>query len=627
MIGSPVIIEHQDVTDKNADKIRCGVISDAYFYEPDGWYYAEGIIWDEKAISLINDGWSVSCSYDFLAFNDEGGEENNIKYDKEFTELNFTHLAIVNNPRYERANIVFNSKDEEKGKWVTIKGNHIFIPDGKTLDEVIKEKGWGDKENKQSDKDRIKIADLKSRENEVLRQFYEAKDGSSEREHLQYELDALKDERFRLEDKQSDAKDGKEEKKSTFKPVKGIMQALKDDYETGKINAKEVAKELSKANLTPYLLDDNEALEKIGVKQSDLKGEKKYNYTLTKREVEGKKMLGGMADTGNYYTNGEFAIDKKYLNIKGQEPTKKEEIEKSLKSILKGNSTYRYTPVKDFEIGELKREYGKPIKVAKYSYYDEKYGYERNIYLNKKYNDLFKNFDLKFGDEAEPVFAYKGKDIVGVVMPINAREQSYSKTVNNEIEEELTEDKNQLKLKIDNSKEQDMTLLDELKKLITKVENNKENEEMIDNEKVDKRKLIDEVGGILKGKVDDEIIRTIIKKMEEASYNDSEASADNKKVKNEDDEEKKIDNEEDEKEEVKNKKKVKNEEDEEDEEKVEELKKEEKKDVENKCKNSKETSTFDKINAIYNSVRALKPQTKYTSRQEKLDNAVEYFKN
>ena len=72
--------------------------------------------------------------------------------------------------------------------------------------------------------------------------------------------------------------------------------------------------------------------------------------------------------------------------------------------------------------------------------------------------------------------------------------------------------------------------------------------------------------------------------------------------------------------------KVDNEE-EEDEEKVEELKKEEKKDVENKCKNSKETSTFDKINAIYNSVRALKPKSTYTSRQEKLDNAVEYFKN
>lgn len=47
-----------------------------------------------------------------------------------------------------------------------------------------------------------------------------------------------------------------------------------------------------------------------------------------------------------------------------------------------------------------------------------------------------------------------------------------------------------------------------------------------DAEKIDKRKLIDEIGGILKGKVDEELWRTIIKKVEEASYNDSERSAD-----------------------------------------------------------------------------------------------------
>ena len=48
-----------------------------------------------------------------------------------------------------------------------------------------------------------------------------------------------------------------------------------------------------------------------------------------------------------------------------------------------------------------------------------------------------------------------------------------------------------------------------------------------DAESVDKRKLIDQVGGILKSAgVDDEVIRTVMQKMEEASYNDSEASAD-----------------------------------------------------------------------------------------------------
>lgn len=47
-----------------------------------------------------------------------------------------------------------------------------------------------------------------------------------------------------------------------------------------------------------------------------------------------------------------------------------------------------------------------------------------------------------------------------------------------------------------------------------------------DAESEDKRKLIDEIGGILKGKVDEEIWRTIIGKAEKLAYEDSEASAD-----------------------------------------------------------------------------------------------------
>ena len=175
--------------------------------------------------------------------------------------------------------------------------------------------------------------------------------------------------------------------------------------------------------------------------------------------------------------------------------------------------------------------------------------------------------------------------------------------------------------KTDNSKEQDMALIEELKKLITKVENDK-GDNMINNEKEDKRKLIDEVGGILKGKVDDEIIRTIIKKMEEASYNESEAgSADNKKVKNEADEDKKED------EKVENKK-VKNEDEEEKEEdkkEVKELKEDEKKDVENKCNNAKETF-FDKMNKIYNSSVAQPKQESYSSRADRLKAGEDYFK-
>lgn len=50
-----------------------------------------------------------------------------------------------------------------------------------------------------------------------------------------------------------------------------------------------------------------------------------------------------------------------------------------------------------------------------------------------------------------------------------------------------------------------------------------------DNDAVDKRALIDEIGGILKGKVDDELIRTIMEKCEKLSYDGSKATeSDNK---------------------------------------------------------------------------------------------------
>lgn len=60
-----------------------------------------------------------------------------------------------------------------------------------------------------------------------------------------------------------------------------------------------------------------------------------------------------------------------------------------------------------------------------------------------------------------------------------------------------------------------------------------------DNEKrVDKRKIIDEIGGILKGKVDEEIWRTIIKKAETLSYSGSERTESDNEDMEEDDNEK-----------------------------------------------------------------------------------------
>ena len=114
MVGCPVIIDHEDVTDKNVDKLRVGTISRVWFNEMDGWYYCEGILTDDEAIDLVkNKGWNVSCSYSFVS--DESQKTYHGKpIDMVFTDGEFLHLAIVEDPRYEGANIVVNSNDNNE---------------------------------------------------------------------------------------------------------------------------------------------------------------------------------------------------------------------------------------------------------------------------------------------------------------------------------------------------------------------------------------------------------------------------------------------------------------------------------------------------------------------------------
>lgn len=111
MVGCPVIINHKDVDDSNVDKLRVGTISRVWFNDGDGWYYCEGILTDAQAVDLVkNENWSVSCSYDFVSDNLKKTYHGK-DIDMEFIDGEFLHLAIVENPRYERATIVVNSQD------------------------------------------------------------------------------------------------------------------------------------------------------------------------------------------------------------------------------------------------------------------------------------------------------------------------------------------------------------------------------------------------------------------------------------------------------------------------------------------------------------------------------------
>lgn len=180
--GKPVIINHQEVTTKNVADIEVGRVHNVWFNDEDGWYWCDGVLTSQNAIDLINDGYSVSCSYNVSDFTDKGGTVNNIKYDMEFLDGVFTHLAIVNNPRYEDAEItVINSKGDDmqidNDKWITVhpggnedaKGVHVLVKEGETPEDAIER--LDGKESKSTPKEENRHEQIRTLEDKAYKEF------------------------------------------------------------------------------------------------------------------------------------------------------------------------------------------------------------------------------------------------------------------------------------------------------------------------------------------------------------------------------------------------------------------------------------------------------------------------
>lgn len=489
MVGVPVIINHKAINSDNANDERVGVVSDVWFDDKDGWYWCDGVIWDETAQNLITDqGWSVSCSYDVLKADDEGGSENNIPYDMEFLDGVFTHLALVNNPRYERANIVFNSKTAIVNSFP----HHAGRP-GKVGGSLPK----GANSNLSSDID--KVIDGTFPEKQML--------------NFGTPPDILQ-------------KLGVPDKPMFMSQHKFLMSTERKEI-NGEIHhiADETMKDLPNLLKEPLLV------------MTSRKNSNRYVVALNAKDKNGLYI---------------FAI------IEYDWQGKKNNIIPSV--------------------------YGK----------DSYLKYIQNAYLNN-----------------EIVYQNKNLKISGSQVQFPRCNQKVSNNIINGIQDKINPNVNEHE--VNNDKEQEMELIKELKKLINKAENSKgedmdlneinnekseENEKKdneVENEKVDKRKLIDEVGGILKGKVDEEIWRTVIGKIEKIGYNKSEAGTANNSVVNNESEE--------------------------DREKVKELKEDMKKDV-----NNSKTDYFAKMNEVYNASQQAKEETIYVSRADRLKAGEEMFK-
>lgn len=649
-IGTPLIIDHKD---NLTEADRVGTINKIWFSAEDGWYWCSGVITDEEAIKLIENGYNVSCQYCITEYseNTEGKLHNANPYDKEILNGVFEHLAIVENPRYEDAFIAVNAyiacnEDENMDKkedieWITIRGTHIPIKEGQTkeeaVDEFLSKKGLTDKnkERIQQQKDKRhsdilnkELPELRDRLSQLITRRYKTKqEGANvsfldkEIEKVETSIEELKKEATILrEEREEYIKENQPKYSTTKEHQEKVQKAIKDDEKNPtdwqkwikrrgmgvnphyEVELKQVIKkakenpnERQKLNIGKVSPKLEQEAEKRGFNlkgythDMDVSG---VRHSIKEHGDEKKEALRGqIAITDEDYNKiPEIIYDYDEIDFTGKNKTGLETITYK-KSFPDGTIAYVEeirTGKKTLTINTMykHKKTGNPRTSAKnsnplsnasiYIIPHSKINFNPNVTINKAVNKYQKVYDYIRNTEGEPM-DNETKTIFSQLMDaLKAR---------NEAEDEKEKEK---------AKEKQ--------------------EETAANEDTDKRKLIDEVGGILKGKVDEEIWRTIIGKLEKVAYDKSEAgTADNgKSAKNEDTESKKDD-------ELKKDKEAQNKCTNEDDTNYEKLYKELKDKVDKDAENQKAKNSLDDVvNKLYSSLTK-EPEPNYISPQKGIE--------
>lgn len=103
--GKPIYVNHQKVNLENLQEEADGYVVESFYLPEDGAHWTKNIVVSDKGHEAIGKGWAVSNAYIPDEFG-AGGEWHNVPYDREITDAHYTHLAIVENPRYEEAVIM-----------------------------------------------------------------------------------------------------------------------------------------------------------------------------------------------------------------------------------------------------------------------------------------------------------------------------------------------------------------------------------------------------------------------------------------------------------------------------------------------------------------------------------------
>lgn len=657
MVGCPVIINHKQVTDDNVENERVGVISNVWFNPSDGWYYCDGIIWNKQAIDLVkNQGWNVSCAYSFES------DRKPLKYhgktiSMEFTNGNFQHLAIVETPRYEDANIVINSVEFDESKHPRDEqGKFTSLNKTQSDEEYEKQALYNLKQDVLKKYNPEKIG-MHRFNDDTVRELYKIGNFSFHGEDISEELnqeqinalDKLEDissENKLLESEQMDLDKAKEILKEYISEDvyncvfnggagsgdldhagKTTLVGGNEPAGTGRNGKYDLENTVNNGFVTLDRVDENGKRQVIWIpenvhwvpskeqsrvykicKEHKNGDETKFNFEHTrvkptKEQIEHLKNT--LNDIKNKYKfkdiaqieissslnrgslgvcyapqnaslislspqlyNGKYTQDKYEKGVKdGWNPKGTGDMIKSVLTHEIGHSITCNSNDNGFwtKIAKIKIDYMKNItnkdienpdfisnyaRTNKYEFVAEafcqgtlskKYGKYTKQVMNAIKEHFGKTYQTKLALNAlEETQGEMWVEGFGFGYPID--ELEYNKFREEFDKLQKTEQNQEVKNSIETKRKENlvMTALNDLENFVKNIVSNaceKDKEKEVMNE--DKRKLIDEVGGILKGKVDDEIIRTIIGKLEKIAYEPSEDDKAVNKCKNEDEKDKK----------------------------------------------------------------------------------------
>jgi len=103
--GCPVFVGHVDAVTLELLQSKPGVVVRSFFNEVDGHNWVEFMVWGEDAISKLKSGYRLSNTYAILDSRPPNAGEtwHGASFTKEVLKATYTHLAIVNDPRYDES--------------------------------------------------------------------------------------------------------------------------------------------------------------------------------------------------------------------------------------------------------------------------------------------------------------------------------------------------------------------------------------------------------------------------------------------------------------------------------------------------------------------------------------------